>query len=338
MGANKPLVAGNWKMNGLAASLGELKALKERLAQNPISEADVMVCPPATLLAQARYFLTGSTILLGAQDCHTEPCGAYTGDLSAEMLADAGASAVIVGHSERRSDHGESDSLVDAKARAAQRAGMTAIICVGETEKERRDGATLQIVRRQLEGSVPNAARASNTVIAYEPVWAIGTGKVASVEQAREAHQVVRATLDRVVAPGVGQSVAVLYGGSVSDKNAVALGTAIVTAGGVAALIAKLPFVAACGGVLLLGTVLADGAYAALRTPKSCSIFNAAGVEIADEIPYEELLTKDERDEEARAPTGAMDASFETAAVAKRARVRFGEIFLDRLPDESPPT
>ena len=139
-------------MNGLAASMAELKALKDRLAQNPVPEADVMVCPPATLLAQARYFLTGSTILLGAQDCHPLAAGAHTGDISAEMLADAGASAVIVGHSERRTDHGETDALINAKARAAHRAGLTAIICVGETGDERRDGKTLEVVRRQLKG------------------------------------------------------------------------------------------------------------------------------------------------------------------------------------------
>ena len=130
----KPLVAGNWKMNGLAASLAELEALKERLAQHPVPEAEVMICPPATLLAQARYALTGSDVRLGAQDCHRLPSGAHTGDISAEMLADAGASAVIVGHSERRKDHGETDAVVNAKAKAAHRAGLTAVICVGETE------------------------------------------------------------------------------------------------------------------------------------------------------------------------------------------------------------
>ena len=148
MAGKRPLVAGNWKMNGLAASLAELKALKQRLEQSPVPEAEIMVCPPATLLAQARWALTGSDILLGAQDCHPLPSGAHTGDISAEMLADAGASAVIVGHSERRKDHGETDAMVNAKARAAFRAGLTAIICVGETEEQRDQGKTLDIVRQ----------------------------------------------------------------------------------------------------------------------------------------------------------------------------------------------
>ena len=148
MAGKRPLVAGNWKMNGLGASLAEIKALKERLMQSPVPEAEVMICPPATLLAQARWALTGSDILLGAQDCHTLPSGPHTGDISAEMLADAGASAVIVGHSERRKDHGETDALVNAKAKAAHRAGLTAIICVGETEQQRNEGKTLQIVSR----------------------------------------------------------------------------------------------------------------------------------------------------------------------------------------------
>jgi triosephosphate isomerase len=223
VGAIKPLVAGNWKMNGLAASLGELKTLKEQVAQGPIPEADIMVCPPATLLAQARYFLTGSAIQLGAQDCHTEPSGAHTGDLSAEMLADAGARAVIVGHSERRSDHGETDALVNAKARAAYRAKIAAIICIGETEQERRDGTTLQVVRRQLEGSLPSAARASNTIIAYEPVWAIGTGRIPSEADIAEMHAHLRETLRDHLGVVQGTGVRVLYGGSVKPDNASAI-------------------------------------------------------------------------------------------------------------------
>jgi triosephosphate isomerase len=220
VGAIKPLVAGNWKMNGLAASLGELKTLKEQVAQGPIPEADIMVCPPATLLAQARYFLTGSAIQLGAQDCHTEPSGAHTGDLSAEMLADAGARAVIVGHSERRSDHGETDALVNAKARAAYRAKIAAIICIGETEQERRDGTTLQVVRRQLEGSLPSAARASNTIIAYEPVWAIGTGLTPTPADVAEVHGFIRGELGRLLGESEAKGVRILYGGSVKSDNA----------------------------------------------------------------------------------------------------------------------
>ncbi len=176
MTAIRPLVAGNWKMHGLAANLAELKSLQDLLAMEPQPAADVMICPPATLLAQARYFLSKSDILLGAQDCHPDSQGPHTGDISAEMLADAGAKAVIVGHSERRTDHGETDALVAAKAAAAHRAGLTAIICIGETGHERRGGETLHVVRCQLEGSLPPSCTAANTIIAYEPVWAIGTG------------------------------------------------------------------------------------------------------------------------------------------------------------------
>ena len=223
MSANRPLVAGNWKMNGLTASLAELKTLKEHLARSPVPGADIMVCPPATLLAQARYFLTGSTILLGAQDCHPEPAGAHTGDLSAEMLADAGARAIIVGHSERRSDHGETDALVRAKARAAHRAGLSAIICIGETEQERRDGKTLEVVRRQLEGSLPENAHAANTIIAYEPVWAIGTGLTPAPADVAEVHAFIRGELERLLGAHEAKGVRILYGGSVKPANAAEL-------------------------------------------------------------------------------------------------------------------
>jgi triosephosphate isomerase len=207
-------------MNGLGATLAELKALKERLARSPVPEAEIMVCPPATLLAQARYALTGSQIVLGAQDCHPLPSGAHTGDLSAEMLADAGASAVIVGHSERRKDHGETDAMVNAKARAAYRAGLTAIICVGETEPQRRDGVTLEIVRRQLDGSLPPAARGTNTVIAYEPVWAIGSGLTPSPADVAELHGFIRGELGRLLGAAESSHMRILYGGSVKPANA----------------------------------------------------------------------------------------------------------------------
>jgi triosephosphate isomerase (TIM) len=218
--AKRPLIAGNWKMNGLGASLAELRALKDHLAQSPVPEAEVMVCPPATLLAQARYMLSGSKILLGAQDCHPLPSGAHTGDISAEMLADAGASAVIVGHSERRTDHGETDALVNAKAKAAFRAGLTAILCIGETEHERRDGATLEIVRRQLQGSLPREARAANTVIAYEPVWAIGSGLTPTPADVAEVHGFIRAELGRALGQAEAGALRILYGGSVKPGNA----------------------------------------------------------------------------------------------------------------------
>ena len=220
MAGNRPLVAGNWKMNGFAASLAELKALKERLEQGPVTEAEIMVCPPATLLAQARWALTGSDILLGAQDCHPLPSGAHTGDISAEMLGDAGASAVIVGHSERRKDHGETDALVNAKARAAFRAGLTAIICIGETEDQRDQGKTLDIVRRQLQGSVPEEATASNAVIAYEPVWAIGSGITPTPADVAEVHGFVRSELGRVLGKTQIGALRILYGGSVKPANA----------------------------------------------------------------------------------------------------------------------
>ena len=220
MAGKRPLVAGNWKMNGLGASLAELKAFKDRLAQNPVPEAEIMVCPPATLLAQARYALTGSKVMLGAQDCHPMPSGPHTGDISAEMLADAGAHAVIVGHSERRTDHGETDALVNAKARAAFRAGLTAIICIGETEQERRDGAILEIVRRQLQGSLPQEARASDTVIAYEPVWAIGSGLTPTPADIAEVHGFIRGELGRLLGHAEAGALRILYGGSVKPANA----------------------------------------------------------------------------------------------------------------------
>jgi triosephosphate isomerase len=216
----QPLVAGNWKMNGLAASLAELKSLKERLAQAPVPQAEIMICPPATLLAQARYALTGSAIRLGAQDCHPLASGAHTGDLSAEMLADAGATAVIVGHSERRTDHSERDALVDAKARAAHRAGLIAIICIGETAQEREQGKTLEVVRRQLEGSLPGDATGANTVIAYEPVWAIGSGLTPTPADVAEVHGFIRGELGRLLGRGEAGALRILYGGSVKPGNA----------------------------------------------------------------------------------------------------------------------
>ena len=207
-------------MNGLQASLGELRALLNRLGKEREPATDIMVCPPATLLTGARDVLAGSPIILGAQDCHPLPSGAHTGDLSAEMLADVGAKAVIVGHSERRTDHGETDALVKAKAVAAHRAGLTAIICVGETWQERREGNALAVVERQLRGSVPDAASAAFTVIAYEPVWAIGTGLTPTPDDVAEMHALIRAELSALGAPGEGADIRILYGGSVKPENA----------------------------------------------------------------------------------------------------------------------
>jgi triosephosphate isomerase len=210
-------------MNGLRSALGELVTLRDRLSEAPVPEVDVMVCPPATLLSRAANVLADTGIALGAQDCHPAPSGAHTGDISAEMLADAGATAVIVGHSERRIDHGETNELVNAKARAAYGAGLTAIICIGETEAQHRDGETLDVLNTQISGSVPGEASASNTVIAYEPVWAIGSGLTPTTEDVARLHAAIRENLCRVLGADVGGAMRVLYGGSVKPSNAAAL-------------------------------------------------------------------------------------------------------------------
>jgi triosephosphate isomerase (TIM) len=213
----RPLVAGNWKMNGLDASLDEAMKIAAGVSAN--IAADVMICPPATLVAPLAIAAKLSRLKVGAQDCHASVSGAHTGDISAEMLADAGATAVIVGHSERRADHGESDATVKAKAEAAHRAKLTAIVCVGETAEQRKAGATLKIVGSQLEHSLPANATAANTVIAYEPVWAIGTGLVPTTADVAEVHAAVRAALvARLGAEGAGMRI--LYGGSVKPSNA----------------------------------------------------------------------------------------------------------------------
>lgn len=210
-------------MNGLGNALAELTSLRERLEAAPVPEADIMVCPPATLLSRAHEVLAGSPILLGAQDCHQLPSGAHTGDISAEMLADAGATATIVGHSERRADHGESDALVQAKALAAYRAGLTAIICIGETEAHYRDGQTLDILRSQLEGSVPEGARSTNTVVAYEPVWAIGSGLTPTPPEVAQVHGLIRSVLGQMLGDAEAGGIRLLYGGSVKPANAAEL-------------------------------------------------------------------------------------------------------------------
>ena len=214
----RPLVAGNWKMNGLAAQLAEAQAVRDALVKSN-SAVDVMICPPATLLAQMAWAVKGSKVLLGGQDCHVAASGAYTGDIAAEMLADAGAKAVIVGHSERRAGHGELDSIVRSKASAAHRAGLTAIVCVGETAGERSAGLTEEVVRRQLDRSLPDGATAANTVIAYEPVWAIGSGLTPTSEDVARVHAAIRQALTaRFAAEGAGMRI--LYGGSVKPSNA----------------------------------------------------------------------------------------------------------------------
>src|SRR5262249_47038564 len=216
-GAPRPLVAGNWKMNGLQRSVAELeKIIAGARALNPV---DVLICPPATLIARFAQAAKQAGVAIGAQDCHPEASGAFTGDISAEMLADAGANAVIVGHSERRSLHHETDAEIRNKALAAQRAGLTAIVCVGETQAPGADGQTLPIVEQQLRGSLPDAVTARNLVVAYEPVWAIGSGLTPSTGDVAEAHGFIqRALVTRYGRDAEG--VRILYGGSVKPGNA----------------------------------------------------------------------------------------------------------------------
>ena len=219
--AIRPLIAGNWKMNGLKSSLGEFEAMLAG-AGALAGKADLLVCPPATLIAAFADKARGSKLAVGGQDCHPKPSGAHTGDISAEMLADAGASAVIVGHSERRADHGEGDALVRQKAEAAWRAGLTAIVCVGETREQRDAGRTLDIVGGQLNGSLPDGSTAAKLVVAYEPVWAIGTGLTPTVQDVEQVHRFIRGVLtDRF--NGEGGRIRILYGGSVKPSNAAEL-------------------------------------------------------------------------------------------------------------------
>jgi triosephosphate isomerase len=218
----RPLVAGNWKMNGFRSAIAELEKMIDGFDAALAGRADLLVCPPATLIAAFAERARSSGVAIGAQDCHPKPSGAHTGDLSAEMLRDAGATAVIVGHSERRADHGESNSLVRAKAEAARRAGLLAIVCVGETRAEREAGKTLAVVAEQLGGSLPDGANPATTAIAYEPVWAIGTGLTPTPGDVAEVHAMVREELVR----RHGQAAAgirVLYGGSVKPENAAEL-------------------------------------------------------------------------------------------------------------------
>jgi triosephosphate isomerase len=211
----RPLVAGNWKMN--AAAPAEFAKMVD--GARGLSAIDVMVCPPATLIAELAAIARGGPVRIGGQDCHAEPAGAFTGDLAAEMLKDAGATAVIVGHSERRTYHRETDADVRAKALAARRAGLLAIVCVGETRAEREAGRALEVVGKQLDGSLPDGATAENLVVAYEPVWAIGTGLTPTPGDVAEMHGLIRRRLvDRFGAAGEG--IRILYGGSVKPSNA----------------------------------------------------------------------------------------------------------------------
>lgn len=212
----RKLAAGNWKMHGLSADLAEAEAVARA---HPAPGCEVLICPPATLVARAAAALAGGPARVGGQDCHMAAKGAHTGDVSAEMLADAGATHVIVGHSERRADHAEGDATVAAKAAAAHAAGLTAIVCLGETEAQRDAGETLAVVAAQLAGSLPAGATAANTIIAYEPVWAIGTGRTPTTDQIAEVHAALRARL-REALPGHADGIRLLYGGSVKPSNA----------------------------------------------------------------------------------------------------------------------
>ncbi|MFC3179923.1 triose-phosphate isomerase [Cypionkella sinensis] len=212
----KKLAAGNWKMNGSAAALAEVQAL---LAAHPDPACEMLLCPPATLLAQMNWAARGSVLKLGGQDCHTAASGAHTGDISADMLKEAGATYVILGHSERRADHGESDALVLAKAQAAIATGLVAVVCLGETEAQRDAGETLAVIGAQLDGSVPRDASAAQLVIAYEPVWAIGTGRTPTIAQIAEVHNFLRARLTAHIGAEAANT-RLLYGGSVKPSNA----------------------------------------------------------------------------------------------------------------------
>ncbi|MFA8385349.1 MAG: triose-phosphate isomerase [Pelagibaca sp.] len=210
----RKLAAGNWKMNGTAAALSELDALQDAAK----GAAEVLICPPATLIAQA--VAKAGQIAIGAQDCHSAASGAHTGDISASMLKDAGATYVILGHSERRADHGETNAQIADKTRAAWDAGLTAIVCVGETLAEREAGQTIDLVRTQLAGSLPDDVTGANTVIAYEPVWAIGTGQVPTTDQIAEVHGFLREALKARFGTDTANAIRLLYGGSVKASNA----------------------------------------------------------------------------------------------------------------------
>jgi triosephosphate isomerase len=209
----RPLIAGNWKMHGLRASLQEIRALHEG-APGP----ELAICPPATLLSEAAALLKGGTVALGAQNCHTQPNGAFTGDLSAEMLKDIGCTYVIVGHSERRAGHGETNSVVKAKAEAALRAGLVPIVCVGETRAEREAGEATAVVSAQTRGSLPDGP----AILAYEPIWAIGTGLTATPQDVADMHLTLRHLCIAVRGPE-GARMRLLYGGSVKPSNAAEL-------------------------------------------------------------------------------------------------------------------
>lgn len=214
-----PLVAGNWKMNGVRAALDQIKAMAEGV-KGPLSEkVETLICPPATLLYVATALCDDSPLKIGAQDCHQDAAGAHTGDISAAMIADCFGTHVITGHSERRTDHGETDALVRTKTERVHEADLVAIVCIGETGDERKAGSTLDVLKTQLAGSLPDTATAANTVIAYEPVWAIGTGLTPTAKDVEEAHAFMRAELAARFGEEGGK-MRILYGGSVKPGNA----------------------------------------------------------------------------------------------------------------------
>ncbi|MGH6813367.1 MAG: triose-phosphate isomerase [Methylocella sp.] len=219
---SRPLVVGNWKMNGLRKSLTEAASICEAVAAGGAGKAEVVVCPPATLLMAVSAICEGTKVGVGGQDCHVEAYGAFTGDISAEMLKDAGASYVILGHSERRAGHNETNKIVCAKAKAALRAGLAAIICVGETRAEREAGYALSVVGVRLASSIPENPPPGRTVIAYEPVWAIGTGLTPTPQDIAEMHGFIRKRVNQHL-PGQGAGLCILYGGSISPANAAKL-------------------------------------------------------------------------------------------------------------------
>ena len=219
--AIRPLIAGNWKMNGLTDDVSELGLMTEEQG-NLTHNVDLMICPPATLVMTMAVLVEGTGIRIGAQDCHAKASGAHTGDLSAEMFADLGAAAIIVGHSERRADHGETDAIVQQKAQAVWRAGLVAIVCIGETRAQRDAGEALDVCGTQLAGSLPDGAIAANTVVAYEPVWAIGTGLTPTAKDVEQVHGFLREQLEKRFA-GEGSKMRILYGGSVKPSNAAEL-------------------------------------------------------------------------------------------------------------------
>jgi triosephosphate isomerase len=215
----KKLAAGNWKMNGLHGNLQEIKNMSEAINADT---CDVLICPPATLIHSASNI--SSDIAIGGQDCHSYSSGAHTGEISAEMLADSGATYVILGHSERRQDFGETDALVHDKTKTAWAAGLTAIVCIGESLTQREASNTIDIIDGQLAASVPDNATGENLVIAYEPIWAIGSGITPTLDQIGEVHDYIRTRLEQRFGTGVGRSVRILYGGSMNPKNAADIG------------------------------------------------------------------------------------------------------------------